>query len=81
MPPDMAPDVAVEARTPAVEAEAKGRRPVPFRGGTFRPRAIPFAAPLVFLVLIGLCELGSRSGLISPIALPAPSEAIAAMGD
>ena len=81
MPPDMAPDAAVEARTPPAAAEAKGRRPVPFRGGTFRPRALPFAAPLVFLVLIGLWELGSRSGLISPIALPAPSEAIAAMGD
>nr|WP_108660573.1 ABC transporter permease [Acuticoccus kandeliae] len=61
--------------------EADGRRPVPFRGGGFRHKPIWYVGPLVFLTLILLWELGSRSGFISPIALPAPSEAIGALGD
>lgn len=57
------------------------RRPVPFRGGGFKHRPLGPVAPIVFLAIIALWELGARSGFISPIALPAPSEALAALGD
>ena len=57
------------------------RRPVPFRGGAFRHEPQWLAGPAVFLTLVALWEAGSRSGVISPIALPAPSEAIAALAD
>ncbi len=58
-----------------------GLRPVPFRGGGFTYRPIALISPLVFIALIGLWELGSQSGVISPIALPAPSAAFAAFMD
>ncbi|MEX6505324.1 ABC transporter permease [Jiella sp. M17.18] len=63
---------------PAQPAVPAGARPVPYRGGGFSTRPIRFVAPLVFVVLIGLWELGSDTGFISPIVLPAPSEAFAA---
>jgi ABC-type nitrate/sulfonate/bicarbonate transport system permease component len=69
-----------EADAPAQD-DAQILRPVPFRGGGFRHRKLGFVAPLVFIALIALWELGSRTGLISPIALPAPSAAFAALID
>jgi len=57
------------------------RHEVPFRGGGFRHKPAWFVGPGVFCVLILLWEAGSRSGLISPIALPAPSEAAGALAD
>ncbi|XWN31785.1 MAG: ABC transporter permease [Devosia sp.] len=56
-------------------------RPVPFRGGGFRYTQRALVGPIVFLSLIALWEVGSRTGFISNIALPAPSEALAAFGD
>ena len=56
-------------------------RPVQFRGGGFRHRPVAFAAPVLFAVLLVLWEIGSRTGVISNIALPAPSEALGALGD
>lgn len=56
-----------------------GSRPVPFRGGGFLPRPIGIVGPLVFAGLIVLWEIGSRTGWISPLVLPAPSEALAAL--
>lgn len=56
-------------------------RPVPFRGGGFRHRPMRFVAPIAFLVIILLWEIGSRTGLISDIALPAPSAAFEAFMD
>ena len=55
-----------------------GARPVPFRGGGFRPTPRRWVGPLVFAVLIAVWEIGSRTGWISPIVLPAPSEALEA---
>jgi len=63
------------------EADAAGTRPVPFRGGGFRPRTIGLIAPLVFAALIALWQLGCGYGIISPIALPSPSQAAAAFAD
>jgi NitT/TauT family transport system permease protein len=56
-------------------------RPVPFRGGGFSHRPVRGAALLVFLSLVALWEWGCRTGFISPIALPAPSQVLGALGD
>jgi len=53
-------------------------KPVPFRGGGFSPRPLGFVAPLVFVAIISLWELGSRTGVIGQLILPAPSEAFQA---
>ncbi|WP_169545155.1 ABC transporter permease [Sneathiella aquimaris] len=50
-------------------------KPVPYRGGGFSPKPMRAVAPVVFVFLIGFWEMGSRSGWISPLVLPAPSEA------
>lgn len=48
-------------------------RPVPFRGGGFEPKKVRFIAPVIFVVLIALAELGTRTGFISNLTLPRPS--------
>ncbi len=62
-------------------AAGAGVRPVPFRGGGFRPQTNTYVSLAVFAGLILLWEGGSRAGLISPIALPAPSQVIVALAD
>ncbi|MHB2267766.1 ABC transporter permease [Aliihoeflea sp. PC F10.4] len=62
-------------------AAPAGARPVPFRGGGFRTKKFGYVGPLVFIVLIAIWELGSQTGIISPIALPAPSEVFGAFQD
>lgn len=49
-------------------------RPVPFRGGGFRPVAKRGAGLAVFVVLLLLAEWGTRSGWISNLTLPHPSD-------
>ena len=71
-------DLASEPQAAPAPSGAAAR-PVPFRGGGFRHRPLGLVAPLVFVLVIGLWELGSRTGVISNIALPAPSEAAAAI--
>lgn len=56
-------------------------RPVPFRGGGFAPKARAIYSPLVFIVLIGLWEIGSRTGVIGQLILPAPSEVFRAFAE
>jgi len=56
-------------------------RPVAFRGGGFVARPKRFIAPLVFAALFIVWEAGSRAGLISPLVLPAPSQALEAFTD
>jgi|SRR5579862_3408630 len=73
----MPPEVAFKPTAPPERAT----RPVPFRGGGFRPRQLGIVAPLVFVALVGLWQLGCRYGVISPIALPAPSQAAEALVD
>ena len=53
-------------------------KPIRFRGGGFKPRPLGIVAPIVFIVVIGMWELGSQTGLIGQLILPAPSEAFAA---
>jgi len=80
-----APSAAASQPVDAAGTTEAGRgggeaRPVPFRGGGFRPVRIRFVGPLVFVGLILAWEAGSRTGVISNLVLPAPSEAAEAFG-
>ncbi len=55
------------------------RRPVPWRGRGFQPRRIRGLAPPFFLLLLAAWELALRSGLGSPLLLPAPSAVVGAL--
>lgn len=50
---------------------------VDFRGGGFVPRPIRWIGAIVFVVLIGLAEIGTRTGYISALTLPRPSHVFA----
>ena len=56
-------------------------RPVRFRGGGFLPTPRRFVGLAVFVAIVALWELGSRTGVISELVLPAPSEAFEAFMD
>ncbi|MCT4656673.1 MAG: ABC transporter permease [Cohaesibacter sp.] len=51
---------------------------VPFRGGGFQTKPLGLLSPVVFISIIALWELGSQTGFISNLVLPAPSEAFEA---
>lgn len=55
------------------------KHPVPFRGGGFTHKPAGTISVIVFVVLILLWELGSRTGFIGSLILPAPSEAFNAL--
>jgi len=56
-------------------------REITFRGGGFLIAARPGAAAIFFLAVIGLWEWSVRAGWLSPLFLPAPSAAVAALYD
>ena len=59
------------------EAETKGGgQPVKFRGGGFAPRPRRWVGVLVFVALITIAEWGTRSGWISALTLPKPSDVL-----
>lgn len=61
---------------------SKNRKyPVPFRGGGFTHKPSSIVSILVFVILILLWELGSHTGFISSLILPAPSEAFSALAE
>ncbi|TYO90444.1 ABC transporter permease [Oceanicella actignis] len=66
---------------PACAHAREGARPVPYRGGGFAPRPRRWAGAAFLAGLIAFWEMCSRLGWISPLALPAPSEALAALRD
>ena len=49
-------------------------QPVPFRGGGFQPQPMRLVAPAVFVVVIAFLEVGTRSGFISDLTMPRPSD-------
>lgn len=56
-------------------------RPVHFRGGGFRTEPRRFVGLAVFAFLLLVWEVGSRTGIISELVLPAPSQAFSAFMD
>ena len=80
----VAADVVVGAAPPpgtpaAVQQDVETL--VPFRGAGFRTSPRRAVSLLIFPVLLVLWEAGSRAGIISPLVLPAPSEAAGAFVD
>lgn len=55
-------------------SDADPARPVPFRGGGFRPVAKRGTGIVVFLLLLALVEWGTRAGWIGNLTLPRPSD-------
>lgn len=70
----MSDTVAKGGETKPIE----NNRTVPFRGRGFNPQPLGVIAPVVFIGLIAFWEVGSRTGFISDLVLPAPSEAFEA---
>ena len=50
---------------------------VRFRGGGFAPKARRWVGLAVFVVLVSIMEIGTRSGWISALTLPKPSDVLA----
>jgi NitT/TauT family transport system permease protein len=49
---------------------------VPFRGGGFAPRQVRGLGIAVFVLLVALAEWGTRTGFISALTLPRPSDVL-----
>ena len=58
------------------DTEAQQRRPVEFRGGGFSPKSYHWVGVTVFVVLIAIAEWGTRSGWITSLTLPRPSDVL-----
>jgi NitT/TauT family transport system permease protein len=59
------------------ESYRAGQKTVPFRGGGFVPTSRRWVGALVFVALIAIVEWGTRSGVISNLTLPRPSDVLA----
>lgn len=69
-------DVTLHSDKGGAELAAdRHERPVRFRGGGFRTEPRRYVGLAVFVVLLVVWEIGSRTGVISELVLPAPSEA------
>jgi NitT/TauT family transport system permease protein len=56
-------------------------RPVPFRGGGFKPVRVRYLGAAVIVALILLVEWGTRTGAISNLTLPRPSDVLGTFHD
>ena len=54
-------------------------KPIPYRGGGFNPRPLGIVGPIVFLLILVFWEVGSRTGIIGALIMPAPSEVFEAL--
>ncbi|MGI9378918.1 MAG: ABC transporter permease [Methyloligellaceae bacterium] len=52
-------------------------RKVDFRGGGFAPENRYWVGAVVFVVLIAIAEIGTRTGVISALTMPIPSDVLA----
>ncbi|WP_298986830.1 ABC transporter permease [uncultured Roseibium sp.] len=57
------------------------RQPVAFRGGGFAPKNSRWIGVLVFVLLIAIAEWGTRTGWITALTLPRPSDVLETFGE
>ena len=57
------------------------QKEVVFRGGGFAPHSIRWVGAIVFILLIGFMEFGTRTGFISNLTLPRPSDVLSTFID
>jgi len=62
------------AQQAASDQNSTLQKNVNFRGGGFVPQSKAWLGALVFILLIGLMEIGTRTGFISNLTLPRPSD-------
>lgn len=60
------------SRSRVETAPSRPARSVQFRGGGFVALRRPWAAPLMFVLVVGFWQACSSAGLVSPIFLPSP---------
>lgn len=70
-------DAPLTGRAPASDTS----RPVPFRGGGFKSVRVRYLGAVVIVVLIALIEWGTRTGVISNLTLPRPSDVLGTFRD
>jgi NitT/TauT family transport system permease protein len=57
-------------------SDIRSAKEVVFRGGGFSPKPRRWVGVMVFVVIIGLAEWGTRTGWISSLTLPRPSDVL-----
>ena len=62
-------------------SEDRTSKPVPFRGGGFTTRPYRWVGFAVFALLLILAEIGTRTGFISALTLPRPSDVLGTFRD
>lgn len=62
-------------------SESQASKPVPFRGGGFATRPYRWVGFAVFTLLLALAEIGTRTGFISALTLPRPSDVLGTFRD
>lgn len=73
--PDKKPGTSSRKEVPAMQSSMKSMlHEVPYRGGGFSPVPVRGIGIGVFVLLIGLLELGTRSGVITNLTMPRPSD-------
>ncbi len=68
-------DMSVETSAAAASGTGKAQE-VRFRGGGFAPKGRRWVSPVVFATIILIIEWGTRSGWISALTLPKPSDVL-----
>ncbi len=57
-----------------LQQNIKNKKHIEFRGGGFSPQPMRAVGPVVFIALILIAQWGTKSGWISNLTLPAPSD-------
>lgn len=65
----------------SLPGQSTGPLEIRFRGGGFAPKSRRWVGVLVFVLLIAFVEWGTRTGFISALTLPKPSDVLATFGE
>ena len=74
-------ETRVENRHEPDQPTSGAIRPVPFRGGGFVTTTRLWVGLFVFVLLVVLAEIGTRTGFVSNLTLPRPSDVVQTFGE